>query len=81
MADYGVDDLRHTPLAGDNYEDDGSSEAIASIRDFVTKYLKVVKECDHDANDCFAPEYLFWDGSKPEDSNFTTRANWDWRRD
>ena len=81
MADYGVDDLRNTPLAGDNYEDNcDSPEAIASIRDFVTKYLKVAKECDHDANDCFAPEYHVWDGSKLDD-NFTTGANWDSRRD
>ena len=76
MADYGVDDLRHTPLSSDNYEeDDGQSpEAIDSIRDFVTKYLKVVKECDHDANDCFAPEYQLWDGNKPN-YNFITEAN------
>lgn len=80
MADYGVDDLRHTPLAGDNYEDPESSEAISSIRDFMTKYLKVVKECDHDANDCFAPEYKGWDGSKP-DYNFTTTSNDGRRRD
>ncbi len=84
MADYGVDDLRNTPLAYDNYEYEGSPEAIASIRDFVTKYLKVVKECDHDANDCFASEYQVWNGSKPDGenfTNFTTRANWDRRRD
>ena len=81
MADYGVDDLRHTPLASDNYSDDYESpEAISSIRDFVTKYLKVVKECDHDANDCFAPEYKSWDGSK-EKWNFTTDSIWNGRRD
>ena len=78
MADYGVDDLRHTPLASDNYEDTGSPEAIASIRDFVTKYLKVAKECDHDANDCFVPEYQLWNGSKDV---FFTEANYDYRRD
>ena len=85
MADKGVDDLRNTPLASDNYSNDegdytDSSEAIASIRDFVTKYLKVVKECDHEANNCFAPVYKKWDGSAP-DRNFTTVANWDMRRD
>ena len=81
MADYGVDDLRHTPLASDNYGDDyASPEAISSIRDFMTKYLKVVKECDHDANDCFAPEYKGWNGSKT-DSNFTTDVNYDEYRD
>lgn len=80
MADYGVDDLRHTPLASDNYEDKASPEAISSIRDFVTKYLKVVKECDHDANDCFAPEYKGWNGSKT-DSNFTIYENMDEFRD
>ena len=92
MADYGVDDLRHTPLASDNYEgsyDDNSNYTpangeIESIRDFVTKYLKVVKECDHDANDCFAPEYQMWNGSKPDGENsynFTTEANIGSRRD
>ena len=70
MADYGVDDLRNTPLAGDNYEDEYSPEAIASIRDFVTKYLKVVKECEYIENDdgthdnsCYAPVYRRWDNS------------------
>ena len=69
MADYGVDDLRNTPLAGDNYEDEYSPEAIASLRDFATKYLKVVKECEYYENDdeggdnCFAPEYRRWDNS------------------
>ena len=44
MADYGVDDLRNTPLASDNYDEDlNTPEAIASLRDFATKYLKVVK--------------------------------------
>ena len=92
MADYGVDDLRHTPLASDNYEgsyDDNSNYTpangeIESIRDFVTKYLKVVKECDHDANDCFAPEYQAWDGRKPDGENFlnfTTESNMGNRRD
>lgn len=80
MADYGVDDLRHTPLASDNYEELDSSEAISSIRDFMTKYLKVVKECDHDANDCFAPEYKEWGGSKDK-GNFTTNANYNEYRD
>ena len=82
MADEGVDDLRNTPLASDNYGNDNLStpEAIASIRNFVTKYLKVVKECDHDANNCFAPEYKAWNGDEPE-YNFTDEANWDSRRD
>ena len=80
MADEGVDDLRNTPLASDNYEDTDSPEAIASIRDFVTKYLKVVEECDHEANNCFAPVYKSWDGSAP-DYNFTTEANRSGRRD
>ena len=81
MADEGVDDLRNTPLASDNYVDNLSTpEAIASIRNFVTKYLKVVKECDHDANNCFAPEYKAWNGDEPE-YNFTDDANWGRRRD
>ena len=80
MADEGVDDLRNTPLASDNYEDYDSPEAIASIRNFVTKYLKVVEECDHEANNCFAPTYKSWDGSAP-DYNFTTEANLSERRD
>ena len=70
MADYGVDDLRNTPLASDNYEDSESPEAMASIRDFATKYLKVVRECEdieiddgiHDSS-CFAPVYRRWDNS------------------
>ena len=84
MADEGVDDLRNTPLASDNYEDYASPEAIASIRNFVTKYLKVVEECDHEANNCFAPTYKTWIGEAPSDDNygnFTTEANWSERRD
>ena len=95
MADYGVDDLRNTPLASDNYEqgwdDDGhyipANEAIASIRDFVTKYLKVVKECnpnDEDDNNCFAPVYRLWDNSIPDEENiynFTTVSAQPYRRD
>ena len=84
MADEGVDDLRNTPLASDNYEDYDSPEAIASIRNFVTKYLKVVEECDHEANNCFAPTYKNWIGEAPSDDNFgnfTTIANIDNRRD
>ena len=64
MADEGVDDLRNTALASDNYEDISSPESIESIRNFVTKYLKVAKECYHDANDCFASDYKVWDGSQ-----------------
>ena len=66
MADYGVDDLRNTPLAGDNYEEQDSPEAMASIRDFVTKYLKVVKECktyDEGGDNCLAPAYRWSDNS------------------
>ncbi len=85
MADYGVDDLRNTPLAGDNYSG-GSYDAgnyisangeIESIRDFVTKYLKVVKECedvDFDAeggDNCFAPVYLPFDNSISEEYKFS----------
>ena len=88
MADEGVDDLRNTPLTEENYRDtdDDSSgkaspEAIASIRDFVTKYLKVAEECDHEANNCFAEKYRAWDGGEIEDGYFTTYANRDWRRD
>ena len=80
MADEGVDDLRNTPLASDNYEDYDSPETIASIRNFVTKYLKVVEECDDEANNCFAPTYKSWDGSA-SDYNFTTEANYGGRRD
>ena len=80
MADEGVDDLRNTPLANDNYEDYESPEAIESIRYFVTKYLKVAKECDHDANDCFAPKYKAWDGEETS-GDFTEGANYDSRPD
>jgi hypothetical protein len=79
MADEGVDDLRNSPLASDNYDERCESpEAIASIKDFVTKYLKVVKECDYDANNCFAPNYKLWNG---RESDFTESANRDSRRD
>ncbi len=82
MAEEGVDDLRNTPLARDNYGDEEDSpEAISSIRNFVTKYLKVAKECDHDANDCFAEEYKNFDGSEPESNIFTTGSNYDSSRD
>ena len=95
MADYGVDDLRNTPLASDNYEgswyDDGNyipaNGEIESIRDFVTKYLKVVKECNpsnEDDNNCFAPVYRLWDNSIPDDrdrDNFTTLKVWPGYRD
>ncbi len=78
MADYGVDDLRNTPLASENYVGWNSPEDIASVRDFVTKYLKVVKECnpyDEDDNNCFAPVYRLWDNSIPDEGyNFTTSS-------
>ena len=81
MADEGVDDLRNTPLASDNYGYEyDSPEAIASIRDFVTKYLKVAEECDHEANNCFAEKYRAWDGGEAE-YNFTTDTNRDNDRD
>ena len=80
MADYGVDDLRNTPLASDNYENRGTPEAIASLRDFATKYLKVVKECnpsEEGDNNCFAPVYRLWDNSIPErEYNFTIASVW-----
>ena len=82
MADEGVDDLRNTALASDNYgEETSSPEAIESIRNFVTKYLKVAKECDHDANDCFATNYKAWNGGETTYGNFTETANWTSRRD
>ena len=98
MADYGVDDLRNTPLAGDNYEegsyddDDNYIPAngeIESIRDFVTKYLKVVKECNptnEDDNNCFAPIYRMWNNSMSDNEeisfiNFTTDGAWGSMRD
>ena len=79
MADEGVDDLRNTPLASDNYEDCESPEAIESVRNFVTKYLKVVEECDHEANNCFAEKYKSWDGE--EKDVFFKQNNYDNRRD
>ncbi len=79
MADEGVDDLRNTPLASDNYEDTASPEAIESVRNFVTKYLKVVEECDHEANNCFAEKYKSWDGE--EKDVFFKQNNYDNRRD
>ena len=83
MADYGVDDLRNTPLASDNYGegswDDGGNNYIPpngkeeSLRDFATKYLKVVKECEYIENDdgsadssCYTPLYRLWDNSISE---------------
>ena len=71
MADEGVDDLRNTPLAGDNYEDSSSTEAIASIQDFLTKYLKVVGECNYKTKECFAKKYNLWNGNYNEYANFT----------
>ena len=81
MADYGVDDLRNTPLASDNYDDVKSPEVIASFRGFATKYLKVVKECNPDDegdNNCFAPVYRPFDNSIPKDEvdNFTTYSSY-----
>ena len=75
MADEGVDDLRNTALAGNNYESYDSPEAVESIRNFMTKYLKIAKECDHDANDCFAQKYKAWNGGElyggfPDTSNY-----------
>ena len=81
MADEGVDDLKNTPLASNNYGNYTSPEEIASIRDFVTKYLKVAEECDHEANNCFAEKYRAWDGGETEYGNFTTGADRDYRRD
>ena len=88
MADYGVDDLRNTPLATDNYEDsyddDGNyiparNGEIESLRDFATKYLKVVKECksrDEGSDNCFAPEYRYWDNSLLDERDyFNGRSN------
>ena len=81
MADEGVDDLRNTALSSDNYDEYCESpEAIASIRNFVTKYLKVVEECDYDANNCFAPKYKGWDGSDEQSSGFVDYVD-DSRRD
>jgi len=81
MADEGVDDLRNTALSVDNYEDFASPEAIASIRNFVTKYLKVVEECDHDANDCFAQKYKNWSGEMTEAQYFPNEYYYRLRRD
>ena len=88
MADYGVDDLRNTPLASNNYEDPESPEAIASIRNFVTKHLKVVQECNPSAegdNNCFAPVYRLWDNSIPDRENTwnfpTSKVDWSGYRD
>jgi prepilin-type N-terminal cleavage/methylation domain-containing protein len=80
MADEGVDDLRNTPLSANYYGHEyyESPEAIASLKDFVTKYLKVVEECDYDANNCFAPNYKIWDGGEP-DGNFITYVSADQR--
>ena len=63
MADYGVDDLRNTPLACSSnpgtYED-SCAEVINSIKNFVTKYLNIVKICEQD--ECFASKYVTNDG-------------------
>ena len=74
MADEGVDDLRNSPL-GEKVPYCVSDEV---IRNFVTKYLKVVEECDYEANNCFAPVYKNWDGSTPDEEgsyNFTTHVH------
>lgn len=63
MADEGVDDLRNTPLNRYNYGDENSAEAVASIQNFINKYLKVVQECKEN---CFASEYRNWSGNKLE---------------
>lgn len=59
MADFGVDDLRNSPLArvtSYNYNDYESEEHRfqKACEDFVQKYLKVVKVCE---DGCFADTY------------------------
>ena len=81
MADEGVDDLRNTALAGNNYESYDSPEAVESIRNFMTKYLKIAKECDHDANDCFAQKYKAWNGGETYGDFTESGDNYQYLRD
>ena len=53
MADYGVDDLRNSPLVVYDNDDD-ENRAQKACEDFVQKYLKVVKVCE---DGCFADTY------------------------
>lgn len=62
MADYGVDDLRNSPLVLYNNEDD-SDRAQKACEDFVQKYLKVVKVCE---DGCFADTYTTQKGEVSE---------------
>lgn len=63
MADEGVDDLRNTPLSGDNYNDWDDPVGLDVKVNFAKKYLKVVKECN-DTENCFAEKYKAWDGGE-----------------
>ncbi len=58
MADYGVDDLRNSPLViyDNEYEGDRAQKACEG---FVQKYLKVVKVCE---DGCFADTYTKQNG-------------------
>lgn len=70
MADEDVDDLRNTWLASDNQDDWRSPQAKASIENFITRYLKVVKECTDNADECFAEKYKTWDNQEVSMNNF-----------
>ncbi len=54
MADYGVDDLRNSPLTVVNDTDSEVDRAQKACEDFVQKYLKVVKVCE---DGCFTDTY------------------------
>ena len=54
MADYGVDDLRNSPLTAVNDTDSEIDRAQKACEDFIQKYLKVVKVCE---DGCFADTY------------------------
>lgn len=59
MADYGVDDLRNSPLTVVNDTDSEVDRAQKACEDFVQKYLKVVKVCE---DGCFADTYTRQNG-------------------
>ena len=62
MADYGVDDLRNSPLVVYDNER-GWDRAQKACEDFVQKYLKVVKVCE---DGCFADTYTTQKGEVSE---------------
>lgn len=71
MADEGVDDLRNTQMTMVPYYNGVSpqTQIVEAQRDFITKYLKVVKECEQ-GTICFAENYKANNGGKILASRF-----------